>query len=402
MQEQGNKENHIISHEEQNIEVTECNTSACEDILMVEGKEDYLETNEDMEHDADNIEEDCSEDEAIVSKKKEYIFPTPEEVERSAEPSVGMVFPNLAKAHRYLNVHGLLNGYSIRKGTNYMNKTYHLECNRSGKPKNMTNAHRIRRRNYIQKTDCKMKIIVKLINGQWEFTKVNSEHNHNVVSSPSLTKFFLNHKRMTEEERTFSKILQDARIKLMKIMSIFRELKGSFKNIFFNSRNLDNLKQKERIKTKSSDIEATVKYLKKVQMENPGFYYTMRVDDENIVRSIFWTDARGKMDYDLYGDFISFDTTFSTNMYNLPFAPIVGIDGHGSNIIFGCALLEDQTAETFEWVFRTFVEVMNGKKPKIIMTVQDTAMKKAISDFMPDVIHRLCIWHVIEKEWIRH
>jgi len=266
MQEQGNKENHIISHEEQNIEVTECNTSACEDILMVEGKEDYPETNEDMAHDADNIEEDCSEDEAIVSKKKEYIFPTPEEVERSAEPSVGMVFPNLAEALRYLNVHGLLNGYSIRKGTNYMNKTYHLECNRSGKPKNMTNAHRIRRRNYIQKTDCKMKIIVKLINGQWEFTKVNSEHNHNVVSSPSLTKFFLNHKRMTEEERTFSKILQDARIKLMKIMSIFRELKGSFKNIFFNSRNLDNLKQKERIKTKSSDIEATVKYLKKVQM----------------------------------------------------------------------------------------------------------------------------------------
>lgn len=36
------------------------------------------------------------------------------------------------------------------------------------------------------------------------------------------------------------------------------------------------------------------------------------------------------------------------------------------------------------------------------MTDQDTAMKKAISDFMPDVIHRLCIWHVIEKEWIRH
>jgi len=135
MQEQGNKENHIISREEQNIEVTECNTSACEDILMVEGKEDYLETNEDMAHDADNIEEDCSEDEATVSKKKEYIFPTPEEVERSAEPSVGMVFPNLAEAHIYLNVHGLLNGYSIRKGTNYMKKTYHLECNRSGKPK---------------------------------------------------------------------------------------------------------------------------------------------------------------------------------------------------------------------------------------------------------------------------
>ena len=100
-----------------------------------------------------------------------------------------------------------------------------------------------------------MKVIVKLINGLWVFTKVDPVHNHNVVSCPSLTKFFLNHKRMTDDEKAFSKILQDARIKPMKIMAIFRELKGSFKNVFFKARNLDNLKQKERIKTRNSDIE---------------------------------------------------------------------------------------------------------------------------------------------------
>ena len=239
-----------------------------------------------------------SDDEATISKNQDYIFPTPEEVEKCAEPCVGMRFQSLTEAQRYLNVHGLLNGYAIRKGTNYLKKTYHLECNRSGKARVMENPQRIRRRNYIVKTDCKMKVIVKLINGQWVFTKVDTMHNHNVVSSPSLTKFFLNHKRMTDDEKAFSKILQDARIKPMKIMAIFRELKGSFKNVFFKARNLDNLKQKERIKTRNSDIEATVNYLKKVQIESPGFYYTMRVDEENRVKSIFWTDARGKMDYE--------------------------------------------------------------------------------------------------------
>ena len=335
---------------------------AVEDLVMITGSEGHEMTN----NAAQVVHEDnVSDDESIVAKNQEY-------------NSVGMVFESLTEAQRYLNVHGLLNGYAIRKGTNYLKKTYQLECNRSGKPKVMENAQRIRRRNYILKTGCKMKVIVKLINGKWVFTKVDSEHNHNVVSSPSLTKFFLNHKRMTEDEKAFSKILQDARIKPMKIMSIFRELKGSFKNVFFNAKNLDNLKQKERIKTRNSDIETTVNYLKKVQNESPGFYYTMRMDEENIVRSIFWTDARGRMDYDLYGDFISFDTTFSTNRYNMPFAPIVGINGHGKNVIFGCALIEDQTAETFEWVFRTFVETMSGKKPKIIMTDQDTAMKTGL------------------------
>jgi hypothetical protein len=51
-----------------------------------------------------------------------------------------MKFATLTEAHRYLNVHGLLNGYAIRKGTNYVKRTYHLECNRGGKPKNINNA----------------------------------------------------------------------------------------------------------------------------------------------------------------------------------------------------------------------------------------------------------------------
>ncbi|KAJ1261643.1 hypothetical protein BS78_09G046300 [Paspalum vaginatum] len=274
-------------------------------------------------------------DEEIVPKEKEYIFPSPEEVENSIEPSVGMKFASLGEAHRYLNVHGLLNGYSTRKGTNYLKKTYHLECNRSGKGKKIDNAQRKRRRNYIERTGCKMKVTAKLIDGQWEFTKVDYKHNHETVKSPSLTKFFLNHKRMTEDERTFSKILQSARIKPKKIMAIFRELKGSFKQV----------------------SEESAK-------ENPGFCYSLRMDDDNTVRSIFWTDARAKLDYEL------------ANMYNLPFAPIVGINGYGNNIIFGCALVQDQTSETFEWVFKTF---------------------KAIAEFMPDVIHRLCIWHIIRR-----
>jgi hypothetical protein len=142
-----------------------------------------------------------------------------------------------------------------------------------------------------------MKTIVKVIDGQCVYTKVNMDHNHNIVSSPSLTKFFINHKKMSEEEKTFSKILQDARIKSMRIMSIFRELKGTFKNVSFTTKNLDTLKQKERTKLMDTDIDATVKYLKKLQLENEGIDYTMRFDDQNTVRSIYLTDGRGKMDY---------------------------------------------------------------------------------------------------------
>ena len=93
---------------------------AVEDLVMITGSEGHEMTN----NAAQVVHEDnVSDDESIVAKNQEYIFPSIEEVEKSAEPSVGMMFESLTEAQRYLNVHGLLNGYAIRKGTNYLKKT---------------------------------------------------------------------------------------------------------------------------------------------------------------------------------------------------------------------------------------------------------------------------------------
>uniref|UniRef100_A0A0A9TLJ5 MULE transposase domain-containing protein n=1 Tax=Arundo donax TaxID=35708 RepID=A0A0A9TLJ5_ARUDO len=202
---------------------------------------------------------------------------------------------------------------------------------------------------------------------------------------------------MSEVEITFSRILQESRIKPRKIMAIFQKMAGSFKNLNFGKKHVNNLKQADQRKPKNTDIESILKFFKKLQMEEPGFFYTMRTDEDNTVRSIFWTDTRSRLDYALYGDFVSFDTTFSTNKYNMPFAPIVGINGHGKNIVFGWALLENQKAETFTWLFKTFLEVMEGKKPNIIITDQDAAMKKSIKEFLETVTHRNCFWHIIRN-----
>jgi len=134
-----------------------------------------------------------------------------------------------------------------------------------------------------------------------------------------------------------------------------------------------------------------------LQVRQPGFYYTMRIDEDNTVRSLFWTDAESRLNYALYGDFVSFDTTFSTNKYNMPFAPIVGINGNGKSIVFGWALLEDQKATTFKWLLGTFIKVMGGKELGVIITDQDAAMKKAIAELFPSVVHRNCFWHIMRN-----
>jgi len=38
----------------------------------------------------------------------------------------------------------------------------------------------------------------------------------------------------------------------------------------------------------------------------------------------------------------------------LKFAPFVGINGHGDNLLFAGAVLSDETIPTFRWLFSTF------------------------------------------------
>jgi hypothetical protein len=201
---------------------------------------------------------------------------------------------------------------------------------------------------------------------------------------------------MNDDEKKLSELLQGIRVKPQSIMTIFRRLRGSSGNVKFGKKKLDNLKQAERIRKKNSDIEYTLKYIEKLQLSKPGFCCKMDVDAQGVVHSIFWTDARSRLDYRIFGEIICFDTTYSTNKYNMPFAPIIGINGHGRTIVFGWALLKNQRTETFKWLFQSLIEIMEGKKPKLILTDQDVAMKNAIEAVFPDAWHRFCIWHVLK------
>ena len=224
-------------------------------------------------------------------------------------------------------------------------------------------------------------------------TAVDNRHNHRLVCSEELTKNFLKHRHMSEHEKNFSRILQQHKIKPQKIMQIFRKMHGTFKLMNFTKTDLKNLRQSDNQKRiKNTDIDRAVMLMNDLQVRQPRFYYTMRIDEGNTVRSLFWTDAESRLNYALYGDFVSFDTTFSINKYNIPFAPIVGINGNGKSIVFGWALLEDQKATTFKWLLGTFIKVMGGKEPGVIITDQDAAMKKAIA-----VVHRNCFWHIMRN-----
>ncbi|KAL2893104.1 Protein FAR1-RELATED SEQUENCE 8 [Bienertia sinuspersici] len=92
--------------------------------------------------------------------------------------------------------------------------------------------------------------------------------------------------------------------------------------------------------------------------------------------NVFWSDARCRAMWEDFGDIITFDTTFQTNRYEMPLALFVGVNHHGSSIIFACALISHEDTDTFVWVFNEWLKCM-GKAPLGILTDQDKAIAKA-------------------------
>ncbi|KAK1582045.1 hypothetical protein Q3G72_011366 [Acer saccharum] len=116
------------------------------------------------------------------------------------------------------------------------------------------------------------------------------------------------------------------------------------------------------------DAQSFLTYFREKQVENPQFFYAIQCDENGRATNFFWVDARSRMAYHYFGDVVSFDTTYRTNKYDMPFAPFTGVNHHLQSIQFGCALLQDETEATFLWLFQTWLEAMGGRHPTSIIT----------------------------------
>ena len=131
--------------------------------------------------------------------------------------------------------------------------------------------------------------------------------------------------------------------------------------------------------------------------KNPSFHYAVQLNSEEQITNIFWVDARMLIDYANFGDVMTFNTTYDTNKALKPLGVFTDFNHHRGVVIFGAALLYDETAESFKWLFESFLDVHADKKPKTIFTYQDPTTAKALNKMMPNTWHGLYTWHIMQN-----
>ncbi|RLN30643.1 protein FAR1-RELATED SEQUENCE 5-like [Panicum miliaceum] len=149
---------------------------------------------------------------------------------------------------------------------------------------------------------------------------------------------------------------------------------------------------------RENDIPKLLEFFKEMKAQNEYFFYEVQVHSDNVIKNVFWSYASQRAEYRDFGDVVTFDTTYKTNMYSMPLAMFVGSNHQLQNVVFGQALLQDEQANTFEWLFGAFQNCISGSRdPRCILTDQDSAMAAAMKKVFKKTQHRLCRWHMLKK-----
>lgn len=96
------------------------------------------------------------------------------------------------------------------------------------------------------------------------------------------------------------------------------------------------------------------------------FILTLNLMKQTLVRC-FWLGLFTRRSYDCFGDVVVFNTTYSTNVYSMIFAPFSNVNHHGQTIIFGCTFFNGEKTKSSIWLFTKLLDVMVKVAPQVII-----------------------------------
>uniref|UniRef100_A0ACD5Y614 Uncharacterized protein n=3 Tax=Avena sativa TaxID=4498 RepID=A0ACD5Y614_AVESA len=296
--------------------------------------------------------------------------------EAPKEPLLGMTFESDESAKTFYNEYARCLGFPFRVGRSRRSKgadeviiMKRFVCSREGMytKKNPSSGEATKKRERMSMREgCNAMMEVVRESNHWVISKLETAHNHNLGTC--------------------------TRVGYLRARGL---LDGSDKITMTGSDGMPFPRQ--NVLGEGGDAQGLLDYLKKMQANDPAFFHAIQVDKNSCLMNVFWADARAKLAYQHFGDAVTLDTSYRKNKYMMPIVTFSGVNHHLQPVMFGRALLMEDTECSFVWLFETWLTAMSGKEPCSLVTDQNRAMKAAIGKVLPHTCHRFCKWHILSR-----
>ncbi|KAK1378190.1 hypothetical protein POM88_024934 [Heracleum sosnowskyi] len=296
----------------------------------------------------------------------------PISIDEACIPVVNKLFDSMVEGMEFYQAYGRLSGFNTRwstektdDDTNIVSK--YVVCSRAGFNEkklivyNKKSSQVKRRRTVSNRCGCGAKIILRVVSGKtYRISTFVEEQNHDLVPK-SGRQFMRVDRQMSIISQKFVFDATNVNIGVSKSHSFMKEQVGGYANVGATVRDFRNFSRDLKAYVGERDAQMIINKFKAKHASCESFYYAYDVYSEDHLTKLFWANAVARRNYELYGDAVSFNATFDTNIKAMVHNPVV------------------------------------------IVTDQCPAMKQAIpisfaaTDEFPATRHRLCMWHIMEK-----
>ncbi|GAU51315.1 hypothetical protein TSUD_412750 [Trifolium subterraneum] len=318
----------------------------------------------------------------------------------TAEEISAMEFVSEAQAYDFYYQYARRKGFAIRRSStkhkgptgNRIIVMREFVCNREGlrNKKHLTRVDRRREHRRVSRTKCtaRLRVLYRTKENKYVLSIFNETHNHELTPA-KVVHLHPVYRNISKSDKAQINGLHTHGIRTCHIMGYMVAQKGGYTDVGFTKKDLYNyFDKKMRAIVKDGDVSAALNYLNVKSSTDPMLYAEHSVNGERRLKTLFWADRISRSDYFCFGDVVAFDTTYKKNKYNYPLVIFSGCSNHLQTVIFGVALVSDETTETYKWLLETFLECMQNKYPKGVVTDRDGAMREAIKQIFPDANHR--------------
>ncbi|XP_055961887.1 protein FAR1-RELATED SEQUENCE 5-like [Mercurialis annua] len=282
-------------------------------------------------------------------------------------PCFGMKFDSEESAYAFYKIYAHKLGFSVRK--QYLKRVdgqirrRTFCCSKQGQKSVDKRCEQVKSEHPISRVNCLAQMTCQLKgDGMFEVVSFKEEHSHELTPTP-MKHMLRSQRQITPVHKAIADDAAKAGLSIKSTINLLTSQSGGHEfNGFLDNDFRNYISAKRRTEMIKGDGHAIMKYFHKMQLQDPSYFYLVQLDDDdNSILNVFWADGRSIIDYQHFGDVVCFDTTYKTNAYGRPFAPFVGVNQHKKSIIFGAALLYDETISSFKWLFETFLSAMSDE-----------------------------------------
>lgn len=303
---------------------------------------------------------------------KSEAMPSSSLLEAVFTPYVGQIFKSDDDAFEYYSNFARKNGFSIRKARSTESQNlgvYRRDfvCYRSGfnQPRKKANVEHPRERKSVRcGCDAKLYLTKEIVDGvtQWYVSQFSNVHNHELLEDDQV-RLLPAYRKIQEADQERILLLSKAGFpvnRIVKVLELEKGLQpGQLPFIEKDVRNFvrtckKTVQENDALLTekRENDTLELVEVCKAMMERDPDFLYDCTTDENGKVESIAWSYADSVRAYSVFGDVVTFDTTYRSITYGLLLGVWFGIDNNGKAIFFGCVLLQEENSRSFTWALQ--------------------------------------------------